>query len=224
MRTLVISDIHGCYDKFKTLLEKVSYNYESDKLVLLGDYIDRGSSSRKVINLVIQLVFNGAIALKGNHEDMLLKALDDTYNCQIWLYNGGKNTLRSYYISGGYGSIPWYEQPSKIPGNHINFIRNLPTWYEDENYIFVHAGLSCNKNHPSISDEHDLMWIRNDWINSNYNGKTVVFGHTPTMNINKSNTPWFGKNKICIDTGAVFGKYDGKLTCLQLPEEKYWQM
>lgn len=224
-RILAISDIHGCYDELIQLLNKVKYNPQKDKLILLGDYIDRGKDSRKVIELVMDLVNNGAVALKGNHEDMLIKALDDIGYCQLWLQNGGKKTLRSYHISGGYGSIPWYEQPNKIPRQHIEFIKNLPTWHETEDYIFVHAGLPSYANCPEESNDYDLMWIRNEWFARNWNGKVVVFGHTPTFTIEGHERVdiWLGNRKVCIDTGCVFKKYGGKLSCLQLPS-MVWQV
>lgn len=217
-RLLAIGDVHGCYDKLVKLLDIISYNSKEDQLVLLGDYIDRGDKSKETIELVMKLVNNGAIALKGNHEDMFLNSIINPSNIygkddfNIWFYNGGNKTLENYKVDG----------KVLIPEEHMEFIKNLPEWYETEDYIFVHAGLSVNKTSPSESLSFDLMWIRDEWIYSRYNGKKVIFGHTPTQNISNKNKPWFGKNKICIDTGAVFP--NGKLTCLQLPEMNYWQV
>ena len=224
-RLLAIGDIHGCYDKLVELLNKVNYQPGKDQLVLLGDYIDRGPKSRETIDLVIELVNNGAIALKGNHEDMLINALDDVNSCELWLYNGGKKTLRSYHISGGYGNIPWHEQPRRIPQKHLDFIRNLPISHETDEYIFVHAGLPLYATKVEEAEHHDLMWVRDEWLTREYKGKVVVFGHTPTFTIqgHKKPEPWFGKNKIDIDTGAIYSKYGGKLTCLQLPT-MVWQV
>ena len=212
------------YDKFTELLKKVKYNPANDKLILLGDYIDRGPHSKKVIELVMDLVANGAVALMGNHEDMLIKAIEDADDCMLWLQNGGKSTLRSYRISGGYGSTPWYGLPKLIPQKHIEFLKGLPKWYETDEYVFVHAGLPFGCNHPKDADEESLMWVRQEWLINQNKGKTVIFGHTPTFTIvgHESSVPWFSSGKVGIDTGAVFKDYGGKLTCLQLPA-MVWQ-
>ena len=102
MRTIVIGDIHGCYDELKDLMETLEEEYEYrrgiDKLVFLGDYIDRGNNSRLVIEFIRNLQENNdnVIALMGNHEDMLLnyyKGIDDS-----WTFNGHNETLKSYKI------------------------------------------------------------------------------------------------------------------------------
>lgn len=98
-RTLVISDIHGELAMLTALLEKVSYTPGTDRLFLLGDYIDRGPESKATLDKVIELVAGGAVALKGNHEDMMIKSLIDG-NERIWRNwtgrNGGDATLQSY--------------------------------------------------------------------------------------------------------------------------------
>ncbi|MEH7524970.1 metallophosphoesterase family protein, partial [Bacillus sp. JJ1503] len=97
-RTLVISDIHGCHDEFVKLLDITKYNPTEDQLILLGDYIDRGKDSKKVIDKVMELVSNGAIALRGNHDDWLLCFLSDPEKTASYLAEGvgGFNTLISY--------------------------------------------------------------------------------------------------------------------------------
>jgi serine/threonine protein phosphatase 1 len=85
--------------------------------------------------------------------------------------------------------------------------------FETEDYIFVHAGLRQNVP-PEKQNPDDLLWIRENFINSRHSfGKRVVFGHTPFEE------PIIEPNKIGIDTGAVFGN---KLTCVQLPDEKFY--
>lgn len=104
MKTIVIGDIHGCYSELKKLITDLElngeYNKNTDKLVFLGDYIDRGKDSSLVIKFIrkLQKENKNVIALMGNHEDMLLeyyKNGDDT-----WLWNGGKATQKSYYGLG----------------------------------------------------------------------------------------------------------------------------
>ncbi len=86
-RILVISDIHGEIDKFKKLLEEIQYNAKQDQLILLGDYVDRGPNARAVLEKVKELKEEGAFVLKGNHEDMMIKALttDEERSWNHWV-------------------------------------------------------------------------------------------------------------------------------------------
>ena len=97
-RIFAIGDIHGCFQSFKILIEdKIRFN-TSDKLILLGDYIDRGTESKEVIDYILRLQQNGSdiIPLLGNHEVMLLDAYDNKDKIPLWLYTGGIQTLKSF--------------------------------------------------------------------------------------------------------------------------------
>jgi len=208
-RIFVIGDIHGCYEKLKTLLEKIHVK-NNDMLVFLGDYIDRGADSKKVVDEVINLKSrHHTVTLLGNHEKMLLDVLQKGLPIEMWLFNGGEATLLSYGIRGHDISFHLF------PPEHMEFFRSLLPYYETDNYIFVHAGLRPNIPLRKQSVD-DLVWIRDEFIYSDCNfGKVVVFGHTPLAE------PVFMRNKIGIDTGAVYG---GKLTCLILPERQVLQV
>ena len=133
---------------------------------------------------------------------MLEKYLDGSDRFS-YLANGGQKTLDQYLNRNkGYDSYP-------IPPEHLDFFKSLVLFYQTEDYIFVHAGL--RKKVPlEMQDPNDILWIRNDFILSNYDfGKRVIFGHTPFSE------PLVQTNKIGIDTGAVYGN---KLTCVELPE------
>lgn len=197
-RILVIGDIHGCLEKLKKLIQKIDYNPKQDKLIFLGDYIDRGPDSSGVIEFVLDLnkKSENIICLIGNHEAMFLNYLDGI-EVDFFLMNGGINTINDYGTD------------ENIPESHIEFLNNLKTYYETKTHIFVHAGLRNNIPLKEQSKE-DLIWIRDGFIYSKYNhGKTVVFGHTP------QSKPLLTELKIGIDTGAVFG---GDLTCLEITE------
>lgn len=205
MKIFAIGDIHGLFDRLLDLITKIPLE-KDDILVFLGDYIDRGPDSKKVIDYLIKLREKRGgdltIFLKGNHEIMFLDFLDGK-NIDLFYYNGGRKTIESYSIGGEFF----------LPEEHLKFFKELLPYYETNDYIFVHAGLR-----PSISiesqKEEDLYWIRGDFIFSDYNfGKKVIFGHTPT----KSFLPYFDKYKIGVDTGAVYG---GLLTAIMLPDEK----
>lgn len=200
MKTIVIGDIHGCYNELKTLIEDLTtkhiYNKKKDRLIFLGDYIDRGDDSRLVVNYIrdIQKGNPNVIALKGNHEDMLLNYYDgDKYS--EWLYNGYEYTLKSY------------KNHNSEFESDIQWMRNLPLYYEDEDFVYVHAGI--DKRQSMDKQRHDtLLWAREEFIydTTPYN-KRVIFGHTP-----KYSKPYYTYGSdICIDSGCVFG---GALTAL----------
>jgi serine/threonine protein phosphatase 1 len=205
-RTFVIGDIHGCYKTLMALLAEVSPDPVRDALVFLGDYIDRGPDSQKVIAELLQLQhkFTNFVALKGNHEQMFLDFLDGR-DQDFYLMMGGGPTLKSYGLKK-----EWFpECKNGIPQDHLIFINELFTYWEDGDYIFTHAGLQPGI-HVSQQAPEWLLWARNSFVDSDYDfGKRVIFGHTPFT------TPRIESNKIGIDTGAVYG---GRLTCIILPE------
>jgi serine/threonine protein phosphatase 1 len=213
-KIFAIGDIHGCISKLNNLMKKLNIKAKEDTLVFIGDYIDRGPDSKEVINSILEIrqVIDHVICLKGNHEQMFLNYHRERLDEELFMQNGGMSTLISYgFMRAG------REENINVPENHIKFFSTLLPYYETDHYIFVHGGLR-----PGIplKQQHmdDLLWIRNEFINSSYNfGKTVVFGHT-SLSLTK---PLIDKNKIGIDTGAVYG---GKLTCVELPELKIHQV
>lgn len=203
-RIYAVGDIHGCYEKLLVLMEKIDIDFESDRLVFLGDYIDRGPQSFEVVAYLAELKqrYTNTIFLKGNHEEMLEKYLSGEDRI-TYLVNGGQQTLESYM------NRPRPEGEPAIPSTHLEFFKSLRIYHETQNYIFVHAGLK-NKVPLEKQKTEDLLWIRRRFIESKYDyGKMVVFGHTPLPE------PLLLPNKIGIDTGAVYGN---RLTCVRLPE------
>ncbi|QUW22792.1 serine/threonine protein phosphatase [Sporosarcina sp. Marseille-Q4063] len=222
-RTLVISDIHGEIELFERLLTDVNYDSSHDQLILLGDYVDRGANSRKVLEKVIELKSKGALVLKGNHEDMMIKALttDEERYWKNWINrNGGRTTLESYGFTESEFVVPEDEEFNKPKLHsetldwHLEFIQNLDHFIELEEYIFVHAGVHPNQPIKETAP-YTLMWIREEFYSAYSGQKTIVFGHTPTKHLHGTHSIFFGKNRIIgIDGGAVFG---GQLNCLELP-------
>lgn len=211
-KIFAIGDIHGCLEKLQTLMKKIDIDYQKDILIFIGDYIDRGRSSREVIDYIIRLreKSENVICLMGNHEQMFMNYLDGV-NEGLYLGNGGRATLESYGILL---SDNVQERKAKVSGKHLQFFRSLLPYYESDQYVFVHAGVRSElpMNEQTIDD---LLWIRFAFIENRKDfGKTVVFGHTPMKNL------MIEKNKIGIDTGAVYG---GKLTCVELPAMKIYQ-
>lgn len=207
-KTYVVGDIHGCYESLLNLLELI--DCARGTLIFLGDYINRGPDSQKVVSLVIQLKkeLPRVITLLGNHEAMFLRYLKGEEGQQVFLRNGGQNTLKSYGID------PMRDNNHNIyiPAEHMAFFNNLLLNWEDDKYIFVHAGLQPGV-HLSMQTKDWCLWARDEFISSAYNfGKQVIFGHTVF------GEPLMRAEKIGIDTGAVYG---GRLTCIVLPGEEF---
>ena len=187
---IAIGDIHGEIDKLNNLLGKIKPTF-SQTLVFLGDYIDRGKDSAAVVERLLTLKDEtNCIFLKGNHEQMLLKALktlseEDVADCVV---NGGAETLKQYLLMKK-NNIDKFRE-------HIIFFKNLKNYYMTDEFIFVHAGLNPNK-HILEQAEDDFLWIREDFLNKKINVKQkIIFGHTVF------DGPYMQDNKIGINTGC----------------------
>lgn len=208
-RIFAVGDVHGCRSRLEELLGRLDLDPETDSVVFIGDYIDRGPDSRGVVEAVLDLRrrIPRVHCLTGNHERMFLDFLEDPGAAVVFLANGGAATLRSY-------GFRREDQPGMdaLPEEHRQFFASLVLLHETERHIFVHAGLR-----PGVplarQDPWDLLWIRHEFIRSFAPfGKIVVFGHTPFRE------PFVDGIKIGIDTGAVYG---GPLTCLELPAMRF---
>ncbi len=200
--TYVIGDIHGMFDPLVELLRRLPLE-EGDELVFLGDYIDRGPSSKEVVDFVANLKERGkAVPIKGNHEDMMLRCVE-MGDCLTWEFNGAGATLRSF---GSMGEIR----------KRLSFFKSLPIYHEKGKFLMVHGGVK-----PGVSldeqEEFDMLWIRDEFIYSvnPIPGRIVVFGHTPLER------PLVLEDKIGIDTGCVYGGY---LTAIRLEDLKIYQV
>lgn len=218
MKQYVIGDIHGCFATFDTMLNNIGLN-PSDELILLGDYIDRGPSSIKVIHKIMELKDSGynLVCLTGNHEQMMLDAMNGG-NKSLWLGNGGQAVLNELFI----------EKVSDIPTEFKTFLEGLKFYHESNDFIFVHAGLEFGLfTEDPYEDKSSLVWTRK-WEGSTkmrkwLGDRKVVYGHTPqTVNdINKRYDNFSDKPLLNIDSGCVFN-YDGynHLCCYDLTEHK----
>lgn len=213
-RTIVISDIHGCLEPLDRLLEHAAFDFRRDRLILLGDYVDRGPDSKQVVDRVIELVLEKrAIALRGNHDQRLVDFVKNSESSLAakFLEHGGGPTLLSYcpFIDGDLSEDALRQARlymSKNYAHHLSFLSELPLYHEDPEHIYVHAGI-----HPSYSDwktqpDDVFMYVKNDFIRSKTNvKKIVVFGHTRTVEIHGVSDIWFGGDKIGIDGGYAYG-------------------
>lgn len=221
-RKFAIGDIHGCFNKLEMLIENISPT-KNDTLIFLGDYIDRGPKSKEVVDYVIELSKNtNCIFLTGNHEQMMLDYISnpkDQNAKDLWLYNGGFETCRSY-VDSKYnrlsGSDEYVELLKQAIKPHINFYNDLLFYHEDDKYIYVHAGVRKGIPMEQQSQE-DMIWIRQEFIFLDTRlPKKVIFGHSIYEK------PLIQYDKIGIDTGS-FKRY-GKLTAIKLPEETFIQV
>ncbi|PKN64075.1 MAG: serine/threonine protein phosphatase [Deltaproteobacteria bacterium HGW-Deltaproteobacteria-15] len=210
-RTFIFGDIHGCLDVLIRLMEKIDWDPDRDRLIYLGDYIDRGEDSRGVIEYLLALseTAKNVDYLMGNHEAVFLDFLSGV-DTRTFLANGGGSTLYSYGFQ--YGSGKGTDWGNRIPQEHLDFLKSLKPWVELEDYYVVHAGMRPGVALQKQSLE-DLVWIRDPFILSDYDfGKRVIFGHTPYSE------PLIMDNKVGLDTGAVYGN---RLTCLELPAFRF---
>lgn len=190
-KIIAIGDIHGCYNTMIKILkdERLNINFQKDKIIFLGDYIDRGNFPLKTLLALKDLQTKhpeNVICLKGNHEDMCCK-----YYFQgkpMWSYNG--NELSRSQIDS-------YENMDEI----LSWIKNLPLRYETDKYCFCHSGnwsLSPDNHYGLTSCLWDREWIYYGSNNNCPKNKIMVCGHTPHRQ-----PTYYGKD-ICIDTGVCY--------------------
>ena len=205
-KTLIVGDTHGCFYEFKALLKKAKYQKESARLILLGDMINRGPDSLKMLEWARA---NGAEAIRGNHEQAFIDGLE------------GQRPLSQSL-----------QKLKKDMGQDLNFwlkwLKRLPFYIKTEDFIAVHGGLVPGQRIED-SDPHLLMNIRTwdgkgqDIKNPNHpawhslykRDTLVVYGHWAEQGLK------IKPNSIGLDTGCVYG---GELSGLLLPERRIVQV
>jgi serine/threonine protein phosphatase 1 len=209
--TFAIGDIHGCFGALQRLVANCEAlgGARDAQFLFIGDYIDRGTGSREVIDFLIAGQASQTrrfVCLRGNHEEMLIRAADKNRSdrdLMTWWGNGGEATLESYGV----------DDPSDLPAEHLEWMRRLPLQKSDHHRLFVHAGIRPGVSLSSQSAE-DLLWIREPFVSSEEDhGVLVVHGHTPT----RSRKPDLRPNRLNIDTGACFA---GPLTAAVFSDEE----
>ena len=210
MRVLAIGDIHGCTVALDRLLATVNLQ-PSDQIITLGDYVNKGPDSKGTVDRLLALHQTGQlIPLRGNHELKLLAATSG----QPFGANGealvDPKTLASYGSTDAGAIMP------AVPTEHCDFIQHhCVSWWETEQFFFVHATVDPMK---SLADQSDqaLFWDKLDEPAPHYSGKTMICGHTRQ----RSGNPLNIGHAICIDTWACG---EGWLTCLDVLSGRVWQ-
>jgi serine/threonine protein phosphatase 1 len=222
VRIYAVGDIHGRADLLQDVFQRIDADLLKNPIsagiqVFLGDYIDRGPSSRQVLDLLVaRKRTNQTVFLKGNHEFFLTKFITDPAILRDWQRLGGLETLMSYGVVpsinlDNFGQAKLAaEFDHALPESHRQFLADLKVSFTCGDFFFVHAGVR-----PGIplakQHEEDLLWIRDDFLLCEDDfSKIVVHGHTPVRQ------PDIRPNRINIDTGAYV---TGQLTCLMLEGE-----
>ncbi|MEX6723174.1 metallophosphoesterase family protein [Parapedomonas caeni] len=220
MRLIAIGDVHGRLDLLQGLVHRLEAEVKAGptldtRLILLGDYIDRGPQSADVLDWLCdhQPDWARVHLLRGNHEQALLDILDGTADDETisaWLLYGGRDTLASYRLGAPvvYADDPAYiaEAVRKgVPSRHHRLLGDMVLSLRFGDYLFVHAGVR-----PGVpidaQSRQDLIWIREPFLSSTEDfGAVVVHGHSITRTVSER------PNRIGIDTGAYSS---GRLTAL----------
>ena len=205
-RTLIVGDIHGCLHEFERLLEKLHFVKKRDRLILVGDLINKGPFSLGVLKKARSL------------------------QCEVVLGNHENNFIR--FMEGSSHPSRHFEKLKNEMGDEGEFWRewfgNLPLFIEDKNFFVVHAGIRPDA-HPRETNVEILTRIRTwdgrgenlhcstdpPWFDLYRGEKLVVFGHWASLGL------MVRRNAICLDSGCVYGK---KLSALVLPERRIVQV
>jgi serine/threonine protein phosphatase 1 len=219
LRLYAVGDLHGCaglLDELHAKIEEDAAGYpHARKIVYLGDFTDRGTDSKGVVDRVLHRVPRGFEPhyVRGNHDVTLLEFLEDPEVYRLWRPFGGAETLMSYGVRPPlFDSAEQMEKArdafkAALPAEHLAFFQSLELTITVGDYLFVHAGIR-----PGIAlekqSEQDLLWIRDEFLSSSaWSGKVVVHGHTPLP------APVRTANRISVDTGAYA---TGNLSCAVL--------
>jgi serine/threonine protein phosphatase 1 len=207
---LAIGDIHGCSVALDKLLTAVAPRPD-DLVLTLGDYVDRGPDSAGVVARLLKLKDKcRLVALRGNHEIMMLDARESRDKEREWLECGGRETLASYSVLSDAGKLV------DVPDEHWAFLeKGCVAWHETEKHFFVHANA-----YPDLplaeQPDYVLYWEQFHRPARHVSGKIMVCGHTPQKNGLTRNLG----HAVCLDTHAHAA---GWLTCLDVTTGRLWQ-
>lgn len=228
-RVYAIGDVHGRYDLFRRLMNIIERDQASrlaapTRLILLGDIVDRGPDSAKMVKGCMNLTASTDrfMVLKGNHEEMMVDALRGSlYAYRQWLKFGGRETLLSWGVDeallDGPATMDKLRHAAAIVGEEaIQWLARLPLYHRHGDYLFVHAGIR-----PGVAlrrqRAEDLLWITDDFLDSEAShGMIVVHGHTIS-----EHRPVVRNNRIGIDTGAY---RTNQLTAIGIEGGERWML
>lgn len=209
-RRFVITDIHGCFQTFLKLLDKISFRTE-DQLFILGDMVDRGPYSYLVLEKIAQLIGDGfaIFPLRGNHE-------------QLFLNFNRENPRKLKTFAGRQFSRHLLNESGHLPEEIDLFFSRLPYYYETDIAYLVHAGFNTRKS-DHFEEWKDMIWMRNfEYEKKKFKKKMVIHGHVPIPFDEISAAVDAGKRNINLDNGCIRADITGygRLVCLNMDTDE----
>jgi len=193
-KIFVIGDIHGCYNTFKNLIFNVLKVNINDKIILLGDLIDRGPFIKETVELILEMQKKhyDIIVIRGNHEQLLIDSINSPKSMYLWLKNGGETTLDSFCIIN----------PGFLDEEIIRFFYSTKLYHIEDKYLCVHAGLNFEIDEPLKDINYMLNSRISKVIPKKIGDRKLITGHTPkTLEEIKLS---LDTNHIYLDGGCVY--------------------
>ena len=234
MATIAIGDIHGNLKALDDLLARINREVnKSDTVVFLGDYIDRGPDSRGCIERVLDFKRNVnalVITLLGNHEEWLLRTLDD-YSRHSWIFMDAFPTIKSYSQTVAakirsdikklgpsfilkHVRLPYELFLDAMPRKHVEFIKSLKTYYRSPDGVCVHGGLDPAVGPPEEQKPENLIWGTDDFPEAYSGEDAILYGHSNNPEFDKSGWP---RPRIVGKTFGLDTISEGVLSAVRLP-------
>lgn len=221
-RRYAIGDIHGCSDELRRVLELIrkdaaQHGIRRPKIVLLGDYVDRGPDSKGVLDILTAEAFQAEfdpVFLLGNHEAMMIAALKGQ-DTSTWLQVGGAECIESYGVETGGRSLSTVLKNFKtaVPFTHKAFLQAMQTHHVDPPYLFSHAGIDPD---APLHEQYygALVWGDKNFLTSTRNHPLfIVHGHWADRIVIEK------PNRLGIDTKCGMG---GHLTAVALTDQEWF--
>lgn len=209
------SDPHGTGQAWIELVHQAQTKYPDNQTVFGGDYIDGNPQSAATVDFIRdQVEHHNAIALLGNHEQLLIDFVE--HDTQLWYFNGAKTTVKSFF---GRGFSKRKTRQLLQASDRYQFLTKLPMIYTTPHLIFVHAGIQADQqNWQDASIYHNqksfYLWARTEYIYQapvnkncfmhNLTNHTIVTGHTPTMFINGEYDQTYPNGEPVVPTANIY--------------------
>ena len=198
----MVPDIHGCYITLRYVVDTILKPDRKDEIFFLGDFINKGPDSKKVLDYVMKLKKQGLDihTIMGNHEKLLLNAINNPDRYDEFINKGGDSTLRSFGVN----------HVNDIPDRYIYFMEELCYFIELKEYMIVHAGFNFTSEDP-FTDYNSMLTIRNFPVDINrINHKTIIHGHNASTLQDILETVMNGKSSVKnLDNGCVYTEREG---------------
>jgi len=209
MKTFVIGDIHGAYRALRQCLERSGFDYEKDRLIVLGDVADGWREVAESFEELLKI--RNLVYVRGNHDQWLAQWLEYGEQPLIWTIQGGQNSIRSYL-----------ENP-ELMKKHLDFLKRTKCYFMDEEKrVYVHGGIKPDTPVEETEEQY-LMWDRDLFVyRHEYDEiaryKEVYVGHTSIWR--ESHEPLNHGNVYFMDTG---GGWEGKVSIMDVKTKQFWQ-